>query len=345
LTEERRQLMRMLEQAPDSRAALYAQLFFWDVRNREDAIAQATEVRAGWWDDRRRAELLMRWAGDYRSAKELFRPWAERHERQGDVANAVNSWGNVARCCYALGELGEADAALARCEALASRLMATSVAGVVAAATRFYGGYVRGEFESLFAELGARFAQPRPEERWVAGAWRAAGAELMALNGHADGAISVLATVIPALERAEGSFLLYSTIACTAAGALWAADRTDYLGVIERNLREKVVEPDFRAVGVDGRLSLARLSALSGRFEEASEWFARARAVFEQQGARPLRAIADHDEALMFVRRAADGDRERALPLLDAALAQFREIGMTGWLRRGADLRKQVSDA
>jgi tetratricopeptide (TPR) repeat protein len=105
------------------------------------------------------------------------------------------------------------------------------------------------------------------------------------------------------------------------------------------------VEPDFRQQGFDGRLSLARLCAVSGRFEEASQWFSRARAVLEEQGARPLRALADHDEALMYARRGADGDRERALPLLDAALAQFREIGMTGWLRRGEDLRKQLSEA
>ena len=131
-------------------------------------------------------------------------------------------------------------------------------------------------------------------------------------------------------------------MACNAADALWAANRTDHLDVIERNLREKVVEPDFRYVGLDGRLSLARLCALSGRFEEASEWLARARAVLEEQGARPLRAVADYDEALMFARRAAAGDRERALPLLDAALAQFREIGMTGWLRRGEELRDQL---
>jgi len=47
-------------------------------------------------------------------------------------------------------------------------------------------------------------------------------------------------------------------------------------------------------------------------------------------------------KALMYARRGAAGDRERALPLLDAALVQFREIGMTGWLRRGEELREQL---
>jgi hypothetical protein len=34
-------------------------------------------------------------------------------------------------------------------------------------------------------------------------------------------------------------------------------------------------------------------------------WFERAREVLDQQGARPLRAITDYDEALMYARRGA----------------------------------------
>jgi len=342
LTEERRQIIGVLKQSPDSYAALSPQIFFQDVRNREDAIEQAAELRADRLGDLRRALLLIFSAGNYRGARELLQQWAERAEREGNIAGAVTEWANATRCSYTLGELEEGDAALARCEALASRLLATSTAGILALAARFTGGLVRGEFESLLAQLGTRANQPRPEERWAAAPLRASGAALMAMNGYSDAAISLLATVIPALERGEGAFVNYTLIACLAADALWAADRTDYLDVIERNLRQKVVEPDFRYVVVDGRLSLSRLCALSGRFEEASDWFARARTVLEEQGARPLRAVADYDEALMYARRGAAGDRERALPLLDAALVQFREIGMTGWIRRGEELREQL---
>ena len=51
-----------------------------------------------------------------------------------------------------------------------------------------------------------------------------------------------------------------------------------------------------------------------------------------------VRAIGDFDEALMYHRRAAPGDRERAAPLLEAALEQFRALGMTGWIRRAESL-------
>src|SRR5262249_6229011 len=89
---------------------------------------------------------------------------------------------------------------------------------------------------------------------------------------------------------------------------------------------------------VDGRLALARLCALRGDYNEAADWFTRARIVLEEQGTRPLRAITDFDEALMFQRRGAPGDRERARALLDRARTQFEDVGMSGWLRRAAQL-------
>ena len=163
----------------------------------------------------------------------------------------------------------------------------------------------------------------------------------MGITGHPDAAIGLLASVLPALERAEGAIPQLRGYRVLRRRRTLGGERTDYIEVIERNLREKVVEPGFRFVGVDGRLSLARLCALSGRFEEASEWFARARAILEEQGARPLRAVADYKKRSCTL-AGANGDRERALPLLDAALAQFREIGMAGWVRRGDELRDQV---
>jgi len=53
--------------------------------------------------------------------------------------------------------------------------------------------------------------------------------------------------------------------------ALWVLERRDHVEVLERNLREKTLAPDFRCVGTDARLSLARLCALTGRFDEARE--------------------------------------------------------------------------
>jgi hypothetical protein len=64
--------------------------------------------------------------------------------------------------------------------------------------------------------------------------------------------------------------------------------------------------------------------------------------VLAEQGARPLRAIVDHDEALMYIRRDAAGDADRAQPLLAAARQQFEELGMTGWIRRADELATRL---
>jgi hypothetical protein len=154
---------------------------------------------------------------------------------------------------------------------------------------------------------------------------------------------SHLKYLVVTLDHAAGWATGYTAIACDAALTLWLLDRTDHIEVIERNLREKVVAPDFRYPMCDGRLSLARLSALQGRYDEAGEWFVMSRAVLEEQGARPLRAIADFDEALMYVRRGAAGDKSRASSLLIAAIDQFRSLGMTGWLRRAQGLASRVT--
>jgi hypothetical protein len=79
---------------------------------------------------------------------------------------------------------------------------------------------------------------------------------------------------------------------------------------------------------------------LTARFDEARDWFAKARTVLDEQGARPLRAIVDYDEALMYARLGAEGDASRTQSLLEVALAQFAEIGMHGWTTRAEALRE-----
>ena len=143
--------------------------------------------------------------------------------------------------------------------------------------------------------------------------------------------MQLLPAALPALERAAPWALTYLRTVCDAAEALWLLDRRDHLPAIETALRDKALPADFRFPMMDARLALARLCALDGRHEEASRWFAEARMVLDAQGARPLRAIVDFDEALMHWRA---GGPDAARPLLGAAVDQFARLGMTGWLRR-----------
>jgi DNA-binding CsgD family transcriptional regulator len=178
-----------------------------------------------------------------------------------------------------------------------------------------------------------------------------------ARSGQTEEAIQGLKTILVALDRGAPSppwsvdstysasvVNTYGPMSCDAAATLWLLDRTDHIETIEHGIREKVVAPDFRCPMRDGRHALAQLCALQGRHDEAVAWFAKARKVLDEQGARPLRAIVDYDEALMYVRRGRRGDRGRAMPLVEAALSQFREIGMTGWTTRGEELQRRIAE-
>ena len=181
------------------------------------------------------------------------------------------------------------------------------------------------------------------ENRWALAAIKAVAACIYALERRNAEALQALAAVLPAIERAVGSAPNYTLVIGLASDTLWTLERTDHVKIIERNLRAKTITPDFRYPHVDGRLSLARLCALQGRQDEAAEWFAKARTVLDEQGARPLRAVTDFDEALMYARRGASGDRERTLRWLDLAVPQFETIGMPGWIRRAGELRRRVA--
>jgi tetratricopeptide (TPR) repeat protein len=186
--------------------------------------------------------------------------------------------------------------------------------------------------------------QPSAEIQWAFAAFRGVAACQHARLGRTEGALRWVDTLIASLEQAPGWVGNYTMVACDAAEALWLVGRTDQIGITERNIRQKIVKPDFRYPMCDGRLAMARLCALQGRYDEAMDWFAKARAVLDERGARPLRAIADFDEALMYVRRGKPGDNELAAPLLNVALTQFRELGMTGWIRRAESLQSRVRD-
>src|SRR5205085_8842965 len=122
-----------------------------------------------------------------------------------------------------------------------------------------------------------------------------------------------------------------------AAGTLWRLQRHDHLEVIETALRDKVIAPDFRYAMVDSRQALAWLCALTGRTEEASIWFAEARRVLGEQGALPLLAQCDYDEASMHHRLGTSAGEEKAKALLGQAWQQFARLGMKGWSRRAEE--------
>jgi class 3 adenylate cyclase/tetratricopeptide (TPR) repeat protein len=285
-------------------------------------------------------------AGEYRRSLELFQREAEVRLEHGALVGAALALGIGARLHLALGDLASADAWYGRALGLAERAGNPPYLALQMLGHPSERAWIVGSLESV-----AAFAEPlRPiadnpsiENRWVAAPVWAFASYAMTGLGDREGALAYLERTRRAIERGEAWTPNYTFMLFWASYAGWELSlRDDWPPLLERNLREKTLAGDCRYASTDARLALAWLCALQGRHDEATGWFAQARTVLDEQGARPLRAITDFEEARMYARRAAPGDRERVLPLLDAAVRHFEAIGMPGWIRRAEALRHEL---
>jgi class 3 adenylate cyclase len=323
-TSERREITALVNQLPDP-----LPYFLHDFRN---FSSREAAMRSGKWDP-----FVV---GDYRAGVAQYLASAKRSEQRRQIASAAGFLALFARCHIALGEFPEARETIQRAVEYALRMPAPSMqtAQVFVGEDEFRMALDEG-WDEPFEQLGPGFGQQSIFSVRYRASLRAAAARVDARVGRFDKAIDRVASVVNAIEQPDSALVpTYVVVVCDTAEALWLAGRSKHAAMIERNIRDKVVAPDFRFPMRDGRQAVGRLCALQGRCEEASEWFAKARIVLDEQGARPLRAIVDYDEALMYARRNEPGDRERARPLLEVALGQFRTLGMPGWIRRAETL-------
>jgi DNA-binding SARP family transcriptional activator len=273
--------------------------------------------------------------GDYAGALPRFVAEAAEANHRGQLAREAYCHGCVARCWIALGRLEAGRAALAEARTLAQRIAADAwgwqLLHAVVGPTHALALATDEDWEEVLRLVASVSGTRSQALRWAQSSFDAGTAIAQARLGRPDRALELVSRVVPALQRASPWALNFLRTACDATETLWLLERQDHLPVIEAALRDKALPADFRWPMVDARLAVARLCALDGRHEEASRWFAEARATLDAQGARPLRAIVDFDEALMY-RRA--GRPDAAQPLLEAAVDQFARLKMTGWLRR-----------
>jgi DNA-binding SARP family transcriptional activator len=287
--------------------------------------------------------VLLYLVGGLRPAVPLFEEAAAQARARGELAREVHCRASIARALAALGDLEAARAALAQARDLAGRIPDRSwswerihVEGALDALTMATGEDWAG-VHAVFDEL---VSTQDPVPRWARAPMSAGCARTAAHLGRPEKAMALLAPPVQALARAPAWALNYTRTACDTAETLWLLSRRDHLRPVEAAVRLKALPADFRFPMMDLRLSLARLCAVGGRPDEAAHWFGQARAVLEEQGARPLRAITDFDEALMHTRLERHAS---ARPLLQAAAGQFQRIGMTGWLRRAEQVAAMMS--
>ncbi len=301
--------------------------------SRADAIARAHTLPA----------VQLNWAGEYALAAELASSRAERALERGQLALAALDLAVVSRCRSALGELEPSLETFAEARGLVERLGCPPFLTLQLEAAALEHTLLRGEdYETLLPVSDRFLAEDRPENRWAGAAIRAATGLTYTLTGRGAEAQRMIEQLLPAIERAAGWAANYTAILYWSIETLWLLGWSEPVEILERNLRQKTLAPDFRYPHTDARLALARLCALTGRFEEARSSFAAARRVLDEQGARPLRAVCDFDEAWVELRRGRAGDAARARSLLDAASGPFQAIGMTGWWRRAKALRAQL---
>jgi DNA-binding SARP family transcriptional activator len=316
---ERREAAEIIRQAPRDPMGPAPMEAVYDTR--EEAL-QSTNLT-----------VLTYWAGDYRRALPLYEAETAQAETLGRWARAARGWAYITALRVNLGDISGAQASVEHGETLTARLgrpMPQLMNAKYALSWVLDSGW-----DQLAAALEPFGASTDPGLAWARGGVYAMKARMFAWLGRRGDALDHVRNLVPWLERAPAWTNVFPFIACCAADSLWLLERTDDAEVVEQALRDKVLRPDFRNPNVDGRLSMAHLCALTGRHHEAASWFADARRVLTDQGALPLLAVCDHDEALIHLRR---GDPEQAAPFLDAAHRQFATLGMTAWARRTEDL-------
>jgi DNA-binding CsgD family transcriptional regulator len=237
-----------------------------------------------------------------------------------------------------LGGRGEFDASAAQIgearELFERQSRAGSVPGVVTLVGELTTQHVAPDWPRLAGVMWDLGRSPG-ETGWLSMACAGFAAQAFACAGEADRAREVLGYLLPALESAEPLEPTTSSAIGLAGAAVWELDAQD--------LAERLLPRALALAATDGHefymtsteLTVARLSAVLGRFDQAAEYFERARVTLERRDQPVLRAIVDYDEALARVAHKQPG----AARLLALATARFRRLGMREWSRRAALLK------
>ena len=281
--------------------------------------------------------------GRYRQLAEWTEVSIADYEARGLVAPVVLSWSMVSRLRCALGEHEASDEATAKAERLLIRVPPTSNLTFQVLGAAMLRRSLRGTVLSAEELAPALPFAELPGSSWAGLAVRAAFVRSLGLEGRDDEAMAALEPVLRVADVAPGYAPNYPLILAHCIDALWALERTDGLDQLERNLRQKVVEPDVRYPEVDGRWSLALSCALTGRIDEAETWFHEARAVLSGQGTLPLLVAVDVDQAIMYQRIGSSASTARARQLLDRASKAASHPAMAPWHPRIEALRLRVS--
>jgi DNA-binding CsgD family transcriptional regulator len=197
-----------------------------------------------------------------------------------------------------------------------------------------------GDWPALARRAAARASAPAVGRRGLLGLHVGACAALASARaGDRASADRLLDALLGVLGRMEPTMHHHTLAVHYVAITVWELVDPARAPAVRRLVDGLVEAGAGDSLMASHSLCLARMSALAGDLPRAAREFGQARRDLDASGHRPLRAIADHDEALTLV-RAGSSDAARIGSLLAAALAAFRALGMAGFERRATALRE-----
>jgi len=256
-------------------------------------------------------------------------------ERGGSLHDVAAALFLLARCRAVLGELEVSKEIIAAADGVVARIPAPAGLATERLLTALViAHYTDGDWAGLALSTSAAAASPAPAGLLL-------GAEVAVAYARSGGEVEARA-LIPVLLDAAGDLppLTYARdaallVTLTAAWEVGAAEHVP----TGRLLVERAGTAGAGAChAATPRLCLARLDGLLGNVRDAREQMAAERERLDAAGMRPLRAIVDHDEAIVVAAAGPAGHTE-ATNLFDRAVDQFAALGMRGWIDRVRSLR------
>jgi DNA-binding CsgD family transcriptional regulator len=268
---------------------------------------------------------------------------AERHGAVGWQAQALNQRALIE---IALGELKQADATERQANELLARLgpgRRPELFAMEMATARAC--YLGGEFDKL-SGFWIAFADdpalgPGEPASLLGPFFASVGAFTAAEASLPDRARSTLAMLTPLLEHMPLDAPNHNGTVAFGALAVWNL-RDQKAAPVYRRLLGRMLEAgiqDYPQTSL--ALSLARMSALLDRADEAESAFALARTQLEASGQIPLRAITDYEHAAWLTERARP-ELDRAGTLVANAVGEFERLEMPFWQERATALRDTI---
>ena len=280
----------------------------------------------------------------FREAAERAQELLATCERFGSLPGQAEALVQILACQLVLGELALAQHTAQRAREMVARLGPMHRLRVVVETSMATGlaYYFGGDWRALTTAASQFIANPEAA-RSPLGLFVAANAALDYSRAENETeARRILTALMLVLPGMHPTMYIHNATVNIAAISIWELGAVEFATTCRR-LALDLIEADIGGFFLGPpELTVARMAALLGNMAEASTYFTRARTVLETSGQKPLRAIVDYDEALALIRTNST-DHTRVSLLFEAALAQFRALGMDAWTRRTLEQQEQLT--